>query len=174
MVLLVRLLELMYVRGVGLFNSAALLNVAKEFIMKKILLIACAALFGVVFAHSKPSKIVPANGSSVKSISVVKITFDEAIEAGFSTFKVYPYSGALTDAAMDVFSEAKLKLKNDAATRADLKTTVLGLTTGSGTTKTIEITLKPKLKTGVYLVMWRILGTDTHGVNGNSYFRIKP
>ncbi len=142
--------------------------------MKNILILALAILLSFALAHSKPVKIVPANGSSVKSASTVKVTFDEAIEAGFSTFKVYPYTGALTALAMNTFSQAKLKLKNDAATRADLRTTVLGTTTGSGTTKTIEISLKPKLKAGIYLVMWRILGTDTHGVNGNSYFGIKP
>lgn len=142
--------------------------------MKRFFTLVVFAALSLALAHSKPIKIVPANGSSVKSVSSVKITFDEAIEAGFSTFKVYAYTGALTDAAMDAFSERKLKLKSDAAARADLKTKVLGQTTGSGTTKTIEITLKPKLKTGTYLVMWRVLGTDTHGVEGNSYFRIKP
>ncbi len=142
--------------------------------MKNILILALAMLLGFALAHSKPVKIVPANGSSVKSVSSVKITFDEAIEAGFSTFKVYPYTGALTALAMKTFSQAKLKLKNDAATRADLKTNVLGQTTGSGRAKTIEIILKPNLKSGTYLVIWRILGTDTHGVDGYSHFRIKP
>ena len=136
--------------------------------MKKVLFVAFITLLGLTLAHSKPIKIIPANGSSVKSVSSVKITFDEAIEAGFSTFKVYPYTGALTASAMNAFSDTKLKLKNDTATRADIRTTSVG------TTKTIEINLKPKLKAGIYLVMWRILGTDTHGVNGNSYFRIKP
>jgi copper resistance protein C len=142
--------------------------------MQKIFTLALIGLLSLALAHSKPIKIVPANGSSVKSVSAVKITFDEAIEAGFSTFKVYLYTGALTNSAMNAFSDTKLKLKNDAAARADIKTTVLGVTTGSGSTKTIEISLKPKLRAGMYLIMWRVLGTDTHGVNGNSYFRIKP
>ena len=136
--------------------------------MKRVLVIIFVALLGLTLAHSKPIKIVPANGSSVKNVSTVKITFDEAIEAGFSTFKVYPYTGALTALAMNTFSQAKLKLKNDAATRADLKST------NSGTSKEIEITLKPNLKSGTYLVIWRILGTDTHGVDGYSFFKIKP
>ena len=142
--------------------------------MKKILSLILISLLGFALAHSKPAKVSPAYGSSVKSAKAVSITFDEAIEAGFSTFKVYAYTGALTDSAMDRYSEKMLKLKNDAAARADLKTTVLGTTTGKGTTKSIEISLKPKLKAGTYLVMWRVLGADTHTVNGNSYFRIKP
>jgi copper resistance protein C len=138
--------------------------------MKKLLTLVLIAVLGFALAHSKPAKISPANGSSVKNALSVRIAFNEAIEAGFSTFKVYAYPGALTDTAMDT----KLKLKNDAAARADLKTTVQGQTTGSGTTKAIEITLKPKLKAGTYMVMWRVLGADTHTVDGNSYFKIKP
>lgn len=137
--------------------------------MKKIVLLACLALLGVALAHSRPVKIVPAMGATVKTApKTVAITFDEAVESNFSTFKVHAYTGALTDAAMDSFSEGKLKLKNDAAARADT-----GIV-ASGSTKNIVINLKPKLKAGTYLVIWRILGADTHGVDGNSYFKIKP
>jgi copper resistance protein C len=136
--------------------------------MKKILFVICLALFGLALAHSRPVKIVPANGSSVKSVKTVDITFDEAVEAAFSTFKVYAYTGALDNGAMRAFAKSKIALKNDAATRADLKST------NSGTSKEIQITLKPNLKSGTYLVIWRILGSDTHGVDGYSFFKIKP
>ncbi len=136
--------------------------------MKKFIPLLFVLALGVVLAHSRPVKIAPANGSTVKSAKSVMITFDEAVESGFGTFKVYPYSGALTDDAMDSFSDSKLKLKNDAAARADSSTTA------TGSTKNITINLKPNLKAGTYLVMWRILGADTHSLDGNSFFRIKP
>jgi copper resistance protein C len=136
--------------------------------MKKILLVVCLALLGIAFAHSRPVKIVPANGSSVKSVKTVEITFDEAVEAAFSTFKVYAYTGELSNGAMRAFAKSKITLKNDAAARADLSATK------TGTTKNIQITLKPNLKSGTYLIIWRILGSDTHGVDGYSFFKIKP
>ncbi len=142
--------------------------------MKKILTLVLVSLLGIALAHSKPAKISPTYGSSVKSAKMVSIAFDEAIEPGFSTFKVYAYSGALTESAMDRYSEKMLKLKNDAAARADVSFSAKGITNGKGPTKNIDITLKPNLKAGTYLVMWRILGADTHSVTSNSYFRIKP
>ncbi len=136
--------------------------------MKKILMLVFAASLSLVLAHSRPAKISPANGSSVKSAKMVEITFDEAVESQFSIFKVYAYSGALDKAAFQAFAKSKIALKNDAASRADSSATK------AGTTKNIKIALKPNLKSGTYLVIWRILGSDTHGVDGYSFFKIKP
>jgi copper resistance protein C len=134
--------------------------------MKKMFLLL--ALFSsLVLAHSKAVKIVPANGSSVAAPKTVSIVFDEGVEGGFSTFKVYAYTGEVNNGAIRAFARAKLPLKNDAAARADTGNTA------KGSTKNVSISLKPALKAGVYVVMWRVLGSDTHTVDGWSFFRIK-
>jgi copper resistance protein C len=135
--------------------------------MKKLFVLLGMVLFGVVLAHSKPVKIVPANGSSVAAPKTVSIVFDEGIEGGFSTFKVYAYTGEINNGAIRAFVRAKLPLKNDASTRADKSNDA------KGGTKMVNIALKPKLAKGVYVVMWRILGSDTHAVDGWSFFQIK-
>ena len=134
--------------------------------MKKLLLLL--ALFSsLVLAHSKPVKIVPANGSSVSAPKTVSIEFDDGIEASFSTFKVYAYTGEVNNGAIRAFARAKLPLKNDLSARADTGNTA------KGNTKKVSINLKPKLAKGVYVVMWRILGSDTHSVDSWSFFRVK-
>lgn len=135
--------------------------------MKKAIVAILILVFGLAFAHSRPTKIVPANGSSVAAPKTVSITFDEGIEGNFSTFKVYAYTGEISNGALRAFARDKVALKNDTAARADSGHNA------KGSTKTVNITLKPKLKTGVYVVMWRILGADTHTVDGWSFFRIK-
>jgi methionine-rich copper-binding protein CopC len=133
----------------------------------KILFLTLALFSSLVLAHSKPIKIVPTNGSSVSAPKTVSIEFDDGIEASFSTFKVYAYTGEVNNGAVRTFAKAKLPLKNDAAARADTGNTA------KGNTKKVMIQLKPKLAKGVYVVIWRILGSDTHSVDGWSFFRVK-
>jgi methionine-rich copper-binding protein CopC len=134
--------------------------------MKK-LFVLLFVLLGVALAHSKPVKIVPANGATVVAPKTVSIVFDEGIEGNFSTFKVYGYTGEVNNTAIRAFARAKLPLKNDSAARADSGNDA------KGGTKTVNIALKPKLAKGVYVVMWRILGEDTHTVDSWSFFRVK-
>jgi copper resistance protein C len=136
--------------------------------MRKTLTIALFLLLSLAVAHSKVIKIIPAKGASVSAPKTIEITFNEAIESQFSTFKVYAYTGELSNGALRTFVKSKITLKNDATARADSSTQA------KGTTKNVQISLKPKLKTGTYVVMWRILGSDTHTVDGSSFFKIKP
>lgn len=137
--------------------------------MKIFLITITALLLSVALSHSEPFATSPANGSSVKVMpKIVRITFDEAIEGAFSSFKVYAYNAQITKAKLQAFAKSKIALKNDLSARADAGT---GLT---GTTKTVEIKLKPALKPGVYVVMWRVLGVDTHTVEAYTYFRYRP
>ncbi len=136
--------------------------------MKKIVAVTLFLLLSLAVAHSKVVKIVPGKGTTVSAPKTIEITFNEAIEASFSTFKVYAYTGELSNGALRTFVNSKIALKNDATARADSSTQA------KGTTKNVQISLKPKLKTGTYVVMWRILGSDTHSVDGNSFFKIKP
>lgn len=134
--------------------------------MKKLFTIVAALLLSVALSHSEPFETNPANGAGVKVMpNSVRITFDEAIEGAFSSFKVYVYAGEVTKAKLQAFAKSKIAVKNDAAARADAGANL------SGTTKTVDIALKPALKPGVYVVMWRVLGVDTHTVEAYTYFR---
>jgi methionine-rich copper-binding protein CopC len=136
--------------------------------MKRVLL-ALALLCGVALSHSEPFEVTPANGARVKTPpQSVTITFDEAIEGAFSAFKVYAYTGEVTKAKLQAFAKSKTALKNDEAARADVPVAL------GGTTKTVTLKLKPGLKPGVYVVMWRVLGVDTHTVEAHTYFRYLP
>ncbi len=134
--------------------------------MKTLFAILAALLLSVALSHSEPFETNPANGAGVKTMpKSVRITFDEAIEGAFSSFKVYVYAGEVTKAKLQAFATSKIALKDDASARADAGAD------SSGTTKTVAIALKPALKPGVYVVMWRVLGVDTHTVEAYSYFR---
>lgn len=119
--------------------------------------------------HSELVSSTPANGSTVKTMpSAVQLKLDDAVEMAFSTFKVYAYTGTITNGKLRAFASAKTALKNDLSARADAGTT------SAGTTKTVSLKLKPNLKSGVYVVMWKALGADTHTVEGYVYFAYKP
>ena len=134
--------------------------------MKKLFTIVAALLLSIALSHSEPFETNPANGAGVKVMPKnVRITFGEAIEGAFSSFKVYVYVGEVTKAKLQAFAKSKIAVKNDAAARADAGANL------SGTTKTVDIALKPALKPGVYVVMWRVLGVDTHTVEAYTYFR---
>jgi copper resistance protein C len=132
------------------------------------------ALFAIVvsslaLAHSELVKSTPAKGATVKVAPAnVTLTFDEAVEMAFSSFKVYAYTGEITNGKLRAFARQKIALKNDVTARADAGVT------SSGTTKTVTLKLKPNLKTGAYVVMWKALGVDGHSVEDQFYFRVKP
>lgn len=134
--------------------------------MKTFFAILTALLLSVALSHSEPFETTPANGAGVKVMpKSVRITFGEAIEGAFSSFKVYVYTAEVTKAKLQAFAKSKIGLKDDAAARVDAGANL------SGTTKTVNIALKTGLKPGVYVVIWRVLGVDTHTVEAYSYFR---
>lgn len=137
--------------------------------MKLLLSIAALILSSLALAHSELVSSTPANGSRVKTMpSAIELKLDDAVEMAFSSFKVYAYSGTVTNGKLRAFARAKTALRNDDAARADAGTS------STGTTKTVSLKLKPKLKSGVYVVMWKALGADTHTVEGYLYFMYKP
>ena len=138
--------------------------------MKRFLFaVAVALFFSVALSHSEPFETTPENGARVQTMpKKVRIVFDEAIEGAFSTFKVYAYTGEVTNAKLLAFAAQKRAANADDSARADVPTKL------NGTTKTVEIALKPNLKPGVYVVLWRALGVDTHTVEAQIYFRFKP
>jgi copper resistance protein C len=72
------------------------------------------------------------------------------------------------DAVAETFVPTVLELEGDQAARVDT-----GLLS-KGTAKKIIIALKDDLAPGAYVVMWRVLSTDTHTVDGFMTFEITP
>ncbi len=137
--------------------------------VKQLLSFIAVLLLGWALAHSELTSSTPTNGGVIKAMPAkVTLNFAESIESDFSTFKVYKYTGEVTRGQLRYFAKQQTALKNDAAARADAGVTA------SGTTRTVELKLKPGLKPGVYVVMWKALSSDTHTVEDYTYFVYKP
>ncbi|MDR6408446.1 copper homeostasis periplasmic binding protein CopC [Paraburkholderia terricola] len=99
------------------------------------------------FAHGKLESAVPASGSTVDAApDALRLTFNEDLEATFSTVKVSDAKGATV---------SKEKAKVDAANPRML-TVVL-----------------PKLASGTYSVQWAVMTQDAHKTKGTYAFQVK-
>ncbi|AWN23250.1 copper resistance protein CopC [Deinococcus irradiatisoli] len=123
-----------------------------------------AALLGTASAHTQITHVTPAQGSRVSAPQNVTLEFSEPINLRFSTFKVYPLPSGVN---AEAWAQTKLNLKNDAADRAD---TYPG---ASSMAAHLSLPLRPHLKAGTYIVMWRILSDDGHPVSGQATFDVK-
>jgi copper resistance protein C len=146
--------------------------------MKKAILVVLAAslaLVGMAFAHSQVKKSNPKDGEIIKVMpKAIKLEFNEGVVSSLSTFKVYKMitkskdSEKLEAEAQALASKLTMK-KGDANARSDT-----GFKGDADETTKFTVNLKTGLKPGVYVVMWRLLGTDTHTVSGNIWFQFKP
>ncbi len=135
-------------------------------------------LSGLVLAHAEYKSSTPASNSTVKSMpQTVVIRFSEAVEVRLSTFKVYPLeappeawgSATRLRRLAQPLVRRVLLLKNDATRRADA-----GLATTARTSQTVTLALKPGLKPGAYVVMWKNLGVDGHTQSDFFIFVYRP
>jgi len=107
-----------------------------------LLLLAAARLSAHAFLeHSDP----PVGGKVHSSPVAVRIWFTEAIEAAFSSIKVFDVTGKEVD-------------KKDTHSNASNR-------------PLLEVSL-PRLGPGTYKVVWRAVSADTHVTNGNFSFEI--
>jgi copper resistance protein C len=146
--------------------------VKKAFLL---VLAASLALVGIALAHSKVKKSSPKDGEIIKVMpKTVKLEFDEGLVTQFSTFKVYKLTTKSKDsekleAEAEALASKMTMKKGDENARADS-----GFKGAAAETTKVTVNLKSGLKPGVYVVMWRLLGTDTHAVSGNLWFQYKP
>ncbi len=127
-------------------------------------------LTGAVLAHSYlTSSSILANSILKTMPDKLTLEFSEPLEVNFSTFKIYKLENKNTDKnklklEVEAFITKVIPLKNDLLNRSDD-----GLITTAEQAATIKIKLKPKLKPGFYVVMYRVLSVDTHITQ--DYFR---
>jgi Uncharacterized protein, homolog of Cu resistance protein CopC len=99
-----------------------------------------------VEAHAFLRDAEPGVGSTVQaSPNEVRIRFTEDIEPAFSSIQVFDASGKEVD---------KHDVHLDRSDRAMLHVSL------------------PRLRAGIYKVIWRVVSVDTHVTNGNFTFRI--
>ncbi len=136
------------------------------------------ALAGAALAHAYLVNSSPAENSRVRTLpGEVRLGFAEAVEVRFSSFKVYALEApaeALSNPRRlkelaEPLVERVLPLRGDEAARADA-----GLKNTARTTENIEIKLKPDLKPGAYVVMWRVLSVDSHTTSDFLVFTYLP
>lgn len=140
--------------------------------MRKLLLSLAASLLSVACAHSGLEKATPAENARVSAPKQVTLTFSEPMELRFSTFKVFPVNvsgdALKVNGAAGALKTKLLMAKNDAAQRADL-----GVGTKAGTSAVVTLPLKADLKSGAYVVMWKVLSVDTHTTDGYYVFYVR-
>ncbi len=97
-------------------------------------------------AHAFLERAEPAVGSTVQaSPSEVRVLFTEKIEPALSTVQVFDASGKEVDKR-----DMHLDRSNHALMHVSL----------------------PRLETGTYKVVWRVVSVDTHVTNGSFNFRV--
>ncbi len=148
--------------------------------MRHFLASAALALAGVALSHAYLVSSSPEENTLLRTPPTeVRLGFTEGVELRFSVFKVYALEApqnALRDPRRlqelaRPLVERVLPLRDDMgrAERADA-----GLKTQGRTAENVVITLKPDLKPGAYVVMWRVLSIDTHTTSGFFVFVYQP
>ncbi|BBN96878.1 hypothetical protein DEIGR_330096 [Deinococcus grandis] len=132
--------------------------------MKKILMLLTALTLSTATAHTAVSSITPSLNAVVAAPRAVQLKFSEPIKLRFSTFRVMAIP-----AGQSVEAAAKLAL----AEKADSGRLVSLPLSATITAAQLSIALKANLKSGQYVIAWKILSEDGHPVTGQSTFRIK-
>ena len=147
--------------------------------MKRALILLASLCLGVGFAHADLESASPEqNAVLAEPPPEIVLSYSEAVEVRFSTFKVYPLAvtGDLTQpqdrlriggAAATLVSEV-LPLQGDEESRVDA-----GVLTEARTADTVTLALRT-LEPGFYVVMWRVLSVDTHTSQGSFVFEYAP
>lgn len=132
--------------------------------MKKILPLLAALTLSAASAHTAVSGVTPALNATVSAPKSVTLAFSEPVELRFSTFRVMAVPAGVTvaEAARRALAE-----KADSAALANQQVKL------SGAAARLALTLKPTLKSGQYVIAWKILSEDGHPVTGSSTFRVR-
>ena len=130
---------------------------------------------GTVLAHSNLNASSIKDGETVRIMpKTITLEFSEAVETGFSRFKliglepkINNLKAANSSAAATL--EATLDKRDDQKMRADD-----GLQNAPAVAAKLEVKLKAKLPAGWYVMMWKVLSIDTHISSDFFVFQYKP
>lgn len=141
---------------------------------------AALVLAGFALSHAYLVNSSPAENALLRTPPAeVRLGFTEGVELRLSVFKVYALEAPqnalrdprrLQELARPLVDRV-LPLRDDMsrAERMDV-----GLKNEGRTAENVTISLKPDLKPGAYVVMWRVLSVDTHTTSGFFVFVYQP
>ena len=159
-------------------------------------------LLAAALAHAHLDASDPAHGASVSGpVEAVTLRFSEAVEVGFSTFKVFRLDEAVAALGAAAHDHGQAEDHDhaddghDHGPAADLDPAVLaqaeavavaamadpGFATGqvpaiadpgSGAHDELTLVLAEPLSPGTYVVAWRALSVDTHASDGFMVFEV--
>jgi len=159
-------------------------------------------LLGQALAHAHLDSSEPAPGSTASGVDAVVLRFTEAVEVGFSTFKVLRLDEALAAVGMPAQDghdhgeadhdhgeaghdhaagglDPELEAQAQAVAAAALADAgfATGLVPaiadpGSGAHTELTLVLAQPLEPGRYVVAWRVLSVDTHAADGYLVFEV--
>ncbi|HEY6721930.1 MAG TPA: copper resistance CopC family protein [Burkholderiales bacterium] len=119
-----------------------------RFLFRAAALLAALALPAGALAHAFLDRAVPAVGSKVHGQpGQVRLRFSQPLEPAFSTIRVVDAAGKQVD-------------------RMDKQL-------DPGDASVMKVSL-PRLDSGVYRVVWRVLSVDTHVTEGDFTFEVAP
>lgn len=127
-------------------------------------------------AHAYLDAIFPADGAALtEAPREIRLAFSEPIEVRFSTFKVYPLAiepgsdeRRMHGAAAVLVSQV-LDRRGDEPARVDD-----GFVAPSRTAREVTVRLRPSLRSGAYVTMWKVLSIDTHTTQDYALFIVRP
>ncbi|BDP41418.1 copper resistance protein [Deinococcus aetherius] len=132
--------------------------------MNRLLPLALLGTLGLALAHTEVTSVTPGPQAAVAAPRSVLLRFSEPIELRFSTFRVMTLPTGKTPEAA---AKLALALGADAPELANTPFTARSLAAQ------LALPLKPGLKSGTYVVAWKILSDDGHPVTGQSVFRVR-
>jgi len=132
--------------------------------MNKLLPLALLGTLSLAQAHTQVISITPDAKTAVTAPKAVLFKFSEPIELRFSTFRVMLLPTGKTPAAA---AKMALALKADAPELANKPFTAQKMVA------LLILPLRSGLKSGTYVIAWKILSDDSHPVIGQSVFHIK-
>lgn len=147
---------------------------------KLFLLTVALLLEGAAYSHAYLETSSPTEGEVLaQPPGDVTLSFTEPLEVRFSTLKVYPLDAELDLEAENAAQRLNalagqlvsdvLELQDDEEARADL-----GAEADGRTSAELTLPLRADLDATHYVVMWRVLSTDTHTTQGFFTFSVAP
>ncbi len=153
--------------------------------MRTFVLCLALAVFGPIFgasAHAYLETSQPAIGETLQAApEQVTLRFSEPLELRFSTFRIAPLKTEATDpreiklAAQDLTAEVMSAENTDSGSSDD--EAQLAVLTSERTSQEVVLglgDLSPGTYPQTYVVMWRLLSTDTHTSDDFITFTIAP
>ena len=132
--------------------------------MNKFLILLTTLTLSTALAHTAVSSITPSLNAVVAAPRAVQLKFSEPVEVRFSTFRVMAVPAGQT---IQAAAQLALAEKADSDRLASLPLTA------TTTAAQLNIPLKARLRSGQYVIAWKILSEDGHPVTGQSTFRVK-